>query len=108
MNPSAEAELIARCRKGAAEAWDQLFEQHYGSTGRFIYQLSPDFSREDVEEVCQEVFISVVKNLTSFQGHCQLQTWIFRIAVNKARDFRERQHAAKRGGGQIPISLQAE
>src|SRR5207249_162518 len=36
------------------------------------------------------------------------QTWLFRIAANKARDYRERQRAAKRGGGQIPLSLQAE
>jgi RNA polymerase sigma-70 factor (ECF subfamily) len=36
-----------------------------------------------------------------------LQTWIFRVATNKTRDFVERQHAAKRGGGRLPISLQA-
>ena len=38
----------------------------------------------------------------------QFQTWLFRIATNKARDFREKKHAAKRGGGQIPLSLRAE
>jgi RNA polymerase sigma-70 factor, ECF subfamily len=108
MKPVVEAELVALCRKGEAEAWDQLFDLHYAATGRFIFQLSPDLSREDAEEICQEVFLSVVKNLGSFHGGSQLQTWIFRIAVNKARDFRERQRAAKRGGGQIPISLQAE
>ncbi len=108
MNPVGEAELIARCRKGEAEAWDELFDLHYGATGRFIFQLSPDFSREDVDEICQEVFLSVIRSLSSFHASSRLQTWIFRIAVNKARDFRERQHAAKRGGGQMPISLQAE
>jgi len=108
MSSSAEAELIARCRQGEAEAWDQLFDLHYAATGRFLFQLSPDFTREDVEEICQEVFLSVIRNLNSFQGQSQIQTWIFRIAVNKSRDFLERQHAAKRGGGQVPLSLQAE
>ena len=51
--------------------------------------------------------MSVIKNLHSFQGDSQIQTWIFRIAVNKARDFIEKQHAQKRGGGQTPISLDA-
>ena len=37
-----------------------------------------------------------------------VQTWIFRIAVNKTRDYRDRRQAAKRGGGQTPVSLQAE
>ncbi len=103
-----EEELVARCRRGEAEAWSSLFDQHYAPVGRFIFQLSPDFTPEDVEEICQEVFLSVVKNLDSFSGRSRLQTWLFRIAVNKARDCRTRQRALKRGGGLAPISLQAE
>ena len=103
-----EAELLARCRRGEATAWDELFDKHYVAAGRFIFQLGHDFTREDAEEICQEVFLSVIKNLDSFNGQSQFQTWLFRIAANKARDYRERQHAAKRGGGQIPVSLQAE
>jgi len=105
---ASEAELLARCRRGEAEAWDELFDLHYAAAGRFIFQLSPDFSQEDSEEICQEVFLSVIKNLESFQGESQFQTWLFRIAVNKARDYREKRMAAKRGGAQAAISLQAE
>ena len=108
MNPNAEAELIARCRRGEARAWDELFDRHYAATGRFVFQLASDFTREDVEEICQETFLSVIKSFDSFVGRSQFQTWLFRIAANKARDYRERQRAAKRGGGQTPISLQAE
>src|SRR5262245_47383095 len=105
---SAEAELLARCRRGEAGAWDELFDLHYAPAGRFIFQLAPDFTREEVEEICQEVFLSVIRNLNSFQGGSRFQTWLFRIATNKARDYRERRNAAKRGGGQAPLSLQAE
>ena len=105
---ASEAELLARCRRGEADAWDELFDAHYAAAGRFIFQLSPDFSHEDAEEICQEAFLSVIKNLDSFHGESQFQTWLFRIAANKARDFRERRIAAKRGGGQATISLQAE
>src|SRR5205807_8189074 len=56
----------------------------------------------------QEVFLSVIKNLDSFRGGSQFQTWVFRIAANKARDYRQHRQAAKRGGGQTTISLQAE
>jgi len=104
----AEAELLERCRHGLADAWDELFDLHYAATGRFIFQLGSDFTREDAEEICQEVFLSVIRNIDSFHGDSQLQTWIFRIAANKARDFRERRNAAKRGSGQASISLQAE
>lgn len=108
MSAEPEAQLLARCRRGDAAAWDELFDRHYAAAGRFVFQLASDFTREDVEEVCQEVFFAVIKNLNSFQGDSQFQTWLFRIAANKARDFREKQHAAKRGGGQEPASLQAE
>ena len=108
MDTGGEPELLARCQAGEAEAWDALFDRHYLPASRFIIQLAPDFSREDVEEVCQEVFLTVIKNLHTFQGNSQFQTWLFRIAANKARDYRQRQQAAKRGGGEIPLSLNAE
>lgn len=105
MSSAAEAQLLARCRAGDAGAWDELFDRHYGAAARFVFQLAADFTREDVEEVCQEVFLTVIKSLPTFQGNSQFQTWLFRIAANKARDYRQRQHAAKRGGGQATIPL---
>jgi RNA polymerase sigma-70 factor, ECF subfamily len=108
MSADTEASLIARCRHGEDRAWDALFDLHYAAAARFVFQLSPAFSREDAEEICQETFLAVIKNIQSFEGGSRLQTWIFRIAANKARDYRERQQAAKRGGGQPVISLQQE
>ena len=107
MGSDSEAELLARCRRGEAGAWDELFDRHYAAAGRFIFQLGHDFTREDAEEITQEAFLSVIKHLDSFHGESHFQTWLFRIAANKARDYRERQHAAKRGSGHVPISLQA-
>lgn len=103
-----EAQLLARCHRGEAAAWDELFERHYAPAMRFVFTLGHSFTQEDAEEICQEAFLSVVRNLKSFQGNCQFQTWLFRIAANKARDYREKQTAAKRGGGQSPVSLHAE
>ncbi len=108
MSADSEAPLIARCRQGDDRAWDALFDLHYGAAARFVFQLSPAFSREDVEEICQDAFLAVIKNIASFEGGSGLQTWIFRIAANKARDYRDRQQAAKRGGGQPVMSLQEE
>jgi len=108
MDADSEARLLARCRRGDAAAWDELFSLHYAAAGRFVFQLASDFTPEDVEEICQEVFLSVIRNLQSFHGHSQFQTWLFRIAANKAQDYRERRQAAKRGGGHAPLSLQAE
>jgi RNA polymerase sigma-70 factor (ECF subfamily) len=108
MNYSSESELIKDCLKGDASAWNKLFDLHYAPCVRFIFQLSPDLSREDSEEIAQEVFLSVIKNLSSFNRKSQLQTWIFKIALNKTRDFLERRKAAKRGSGINPVPLEQD
>lgn len=107
MSSDSENELIARCCKGDSFAWNRLFDENYAPTARFVFQLSPHFSQEDVEEICQETFLAVIRNIVAFRGNSRLQTWIFRIASNKARDYRQRLEAAKRGGGQTVVSLQA-
>ena len=102
-----EAELIAECSRGRAEAWDALFDTYYAAVARFVFQLSADFGHEDTEEICQETFLTVIKSLQTFQGNCQFQTWLFRVASNKAHDYIQKQRAAKRGGGQKTLSLNA-
>lgn len=108
MSADDEAALLRRCRNGDPDAWDDLFARHYAATGRYVFQLSHDFNREDTEEICQEVFLAVIRSIASFKGGSRFQTWLFRIASNKARDYRQRQQAAKRGGGQVTLSLDAE
>jgi RNA polymerase sigma-70 factor (ECF subfamily) len=108
MNTATEQDLLDRCRRGDPAAWEDLLDRHHGAVGNFVFQLAPDLKREDVEEICQEVFVTVVRGLESFRGASAFQTWAFRIALNKARDFIERSRAAKRGGGRVPVSLQAE
>ena len=101
-----EAQMIAECRTGNTTAWDCLFDKYYAMVARFVFQLSGDFSHEDTEEICQETFLSVVRNLSSFQGRSSFQTWLLRIAANKAMDYREKTRAAKRGGNVVHVSIE--
>ena len=103
-----ESQLIASCRRGDADGWDQLFSTYYAVAAKFIFQLSPSLSAEDAEEICQDVFLAVIRNIESFRGNSSFQTWLYRIATNKTRDYIEKQRAAKRGGGEQPFSLDAE
>ncbi len=104
---ASESEIVAECRAGNAAAWDSLFDKYYATVARFVFQLSGDFSHEDTEEICQETFLSVVRSLSSFQGRSSFQTWLLRIAANKAMDYRQKTRAAKRGGNAVHISLDA-
>lgn len=100
-----DADLLQRCRQGDGDAWDALFDKYYPVAARFVFQLSADFCHEDTEEICQETFLAVVRNLGSFQGKSSFQTWLLRIAANKAMDFRGKSRADKRGGSFVHFSL---
>jgi RNA polymerase sigma-70 factor (ECF subfamily) len=102
---ASEAQIISECRAGNTAAWDSLFDKYYGTVARFVFQLSGEFSHEDTEEICQETFLSVVRNLSSFQARSSFQTWLLRIAANKAMDYREKTRAAKRGGNAVHVSI---
>ena len=97
--------LVSRCRAGDSAAWEELWEAHWPAVFRFVYQLSGGFTREDAEEICQEAFVAVVRGIEAFDGRSAFQTWLFRIASNKALDFRAKGAAAKRGSGMAPVPL---
>ncbi|MDA7916317.1 sigma-70 family RNA polymerase sigma factor [Verrucomicrobia bacterium] len=103
-----EMDLIARCRRGDLDAWDLLFCEHYAPACRFVFQLISDLSHEDTEDIVQESFHAAIQRIRQFRGNCRFQTWLFRIAANKARDFLDKKNALKRGGGMSDVSIDAE
>lgn len=47
-------------------------------------------AESDVDDVCQEVFVVVMRKLGEFEGRSQLRTWIYGICVRTASDYRKR------------------
>ncbi|MGL4307265.1 RNA polymerase sigma factor [Cetobacterium sp. SF1] len=63
------------------EIYDMYFDRVYYKI------LGAVKNEEDAEDIAQEVFISVYKNLKGFRQDSNLYTWIYRIAINKIYDF---------------------
>ena len=65
---------------------DQAFKHLVVSHQRMLYQhvrrMVPDHS--DADDVLQNTFLKVWKNLDRFRGDSALKTWLFRIATNEA------------------------
>ncbi|MEO8097753.1 MAG: sigma-70 family RNA polymerase sigma factor [Acidobacteriota bacterium] len=78
--------LAAALRAGEEAAYEALilrFEQPvYGVVCRLLEDPA------DAPDVVQEVFLKVFRNVGSFRGDSSLKTWIYRIAVNEARNQR--------------------
>lgn len=55
-------------------------------------------SKEDAEDVSQEIFSSVFNSIEKFKGDSQLTTWIHAIAINKCKEFLRKKNRKKRFG----------
>lgn len=65
--------------------FDEVYE---GNFDKIYYKILGSVKNaQDAEDITQEVFISVYKNLHKFRGDSNLFTWIYRIALNKIYDF---------------------
>ena len=65
--------------------FDNIYEEYFD---RVYYKvLSVVKNDDDAEDICQETFISVYKNLSKFREESNISTWIYRIAINKTYDF---------------------
>ncbi|MBI4496108.1 MAG: sigma-70 family RNA polymerase sigma factor [Deltaproteobacteria bacterium] len=74
--------MVVRLQGGDPAAFDTLVARY----GDKIYRLATGITRNsaDAEDVCQEVFLSGLRNIKTFEGRAALGTWIYRIATNAA------------------------
>lgn len=75
-----ENELIRSCIDGEESAFTQLVEDHQDMVLSIARRLGA--GKEQAEDIAQEVFIRVYRNLGKFEGKSKLSTWIYRIAYN--------------------------
>ncbi|MCB0516869.1 MAG: RNA polymerase sigma factor [Chitinophagales bacterium] len=84
-----EAELIARCLKGNVQAQEAMYERFaakmYGVCLRYTKNT------HTAEDVMQEGFIKVFRNLAQFRGEGSFEGWVRRIFVNTAIEHYRKQ-----------------
>ncbi len=83
------ARLVARTKKGDRAAYRELVERYQKRVYGILYGML--HSREDAMELSQDVFIKVYQRIGEFEEKSSFYTWVYRIAVNLAIDFRRRE-----------------
>ena len=82
---STDQQLVTRVQKGDKRAFDLLVLKYqyrvHAIVGRFIRDS------HEVEDVTQEAFLKAYRALPRFRGDSQFYTWLFRIAVNTAKNY---------------------
>ncbi len=96
--------LVELATQGNGEAFGDLLRRHYDSIYRIAFRVMG--SREDAEDLAQEVCASLPKKLKSFAGRAKFTTWLHQITINASRDLIRRKQAARRkadGWGEVEI-----
>jgi RNA polymerase sigma-70 factor (ECF subfamily) len=82
---SNETGLIERLRDRDRTAFRELVDQHSKRVLNLCYRMTGN--KMDAEDVAQEVFIEVYRNISRFRGDSSLSTWILKIAHNRSLNF---------------------
>ncbi|MEE4145575.1 MAG: RNA polymerase sigma factor RpoE [Halieaceae bacterium] len=80
-----DQQLVARAQKGDSRAFDLLVlkYQHriFGLISRYVHDA------DEVQDVAQEAFIKAYRALPRFRGDSAFYTWLYRIAINTAKNY---------------------
>lgn len=82
---SEEDALVARARAGEPGAFEDIYTRHHGQVYSLAYRMTGNPA--DAEDLCQDVFLTAFRKLGSFQGRSSFSTWLYRVAINRSKDF---------------------
>ena len=92
--PTVEAQFIDRLKHGDAAAFETLVHERSGEIYGLLYRLTEN--SEEARDLTQETFLRAFQSINHFRGDSDLKTWIYRIAINQARNrwrwWRRRRH----------------
>lgn len=77
--------LVERVRRGERHAFDLLVIKYQRKIMRLLSRMIHDPA--EVEDVAQEAFIKAYRALPQFRGESAFYTWLYRIALNTARNW---------------------
>jgi RNA polymerase sigma-70 factor (ECF subfamily) len=84
VRPAVETQFIERLKRGEADAFEILVADRSGEIYGLLYRLTEN--PEEARDLTQETFLRAFQNIGSFRGDADLRTWIYRIAINQARN----------------------
>jgi len=84
VRPTPEAQFIERLKRGDAAAFERLVADRSGEIYGLLYRLTEN--PEEARDLTQETFLRAFQSIGHFRGDADLRTWVYRIAINQARN----------------------
>lgn len=80
-----DQELVLRVQQGDKSAYDHLVRKYQHKIIQIVNRYVKDPS--EAQDVAQESFIKAYRALNNFRGDSAFYTWLYRIAINTAKNF---------------------
>ena len=81
---TAEDQFLERLKRGEAAAFEQLVAERTSDIYGLLFRLTSD--TEEARDLTQETFLRAYQAIGKFRGDADLKTWLYRIAINQARN----------------------
>ena len=80
-------------------------KKFYEKYNELVFNLALNYTanKEDAEEIAQDVFVNIFKKLESFRYESKIETWIYRITINKSLDYLRSKKSFKELLGIFPM-----
>lgn len=95
-----DTQFIEKLKRGDGAAFEKLVTERSGEIYGLLYRLTE--SAEEARDLTQETFLRAFQSIGHFRGDSDLRTWIYRIAINQARN---RWRWWKRRRREVTVSL---
>ena len=82
--PQVEDQFIERLKRSDPAAFEKLVNERSGEIFGLLYRLTEN--AEEARDLTQETFLRAFQSIAQFRGESDLRTWIYRIAINQARN----------------------
>jgi RNA polymerase sigma-70 factor (ECF subfamily) len=79
-----EDQFLERLRRGETAAFEQFVAERTGDIYALLFRLTSD--PEEARDLTQETFLRAFQGIQRFRGDADLKTWLYRIAINQARN----------------------
>lgn len=80
-----DQQLVQRVKQGDKQAYDLLVIKYQHRILRLVSGYIHDY--QEVQDITQEAFIKAYKALANFRGDSSFYTWLYRIAINTAKNY---------------------
>ena len=98
-----DRELVERVKRGERRAFDLLVLKYQHRIANLVARYVPDQS--EVLDVSQETFIKAYRAISRFRGDSAFYTWLYRIAINTAKNHLAAQTRRPRESGIDPADI---